>query len=795
MMAKSSLIVLYLASLIAAQSSFTPLRPPSIPLAVRSPYISTWQQAGSNGGNGGYLAGQWPSFWAGAVTGWAGLVRVDNVSYVWMGDPTGIDLYANQSAFEYTSTRSIFTMQVGGSVELKATFLSPVVPDDLMRSSLPYSYLDVEVKSVDGKEHDLQLYTDISAEWVSGDRSSIAEWSYDTTQEDSSPSQFGPVPSPTWPTSQKPKTFGTVTGFSVPTAVTHSAIHTHPPEQGHRPPPRESQPSHEQSSNSPQETNDGGVAYHKVFRQSQLLFTEINQQTEYGNWYYATDDAATLTHQSGADVTVRQQFTREGALDDTADTNYRPINDAFPVFGFSRNLGSVGSSSANVVFQLSLHQENAVQFLGRDGVASVPSLWTSYFSDDIHALKFFYDDYDKASSLATEFDDKVKEDSLAAAGQDYLSLTTLAARQAFATIEFTNTPTEPWLFMKEISSNGNVNTADVIFPFHPIAIYSNPALLRYLLDPVYINQESGNWPNSYAIHDIGASFPNATGHPDGTAEAQPLEECGNMVLMTLAYAQRTDDNAYLAQHYDILNAWTQYLILEARIPADQISTDDFAGSLANQTNLALKGILGISAMSQIAHRTGHAADAANYSSIANDYMADWQTLAFAWDASPPHAKLSYGNDTFDTSASWGLLYNLYTDRELGLDLVPKRIYDVQTEFYQTVFDAYGVPLDTRHSYTKGKSKPNPPQDNGNHTHQSSFSSKPVDWQLFIAAISPSSLKARFISTIASWLNNTSTNFAFTDLYDAVTGSYPPGITFSARPVVGGVFALLALGGG
>ena len=60
----------------------------------------------------------------------------------------------------------------------------------------------------------------------------------------------------------------------------------------------------------------------------------------------------------------------------------------------------------------------------------------------------------------------------------------------------------------------------------------------------------------------------------------PLEECGNMLLMTLAYAQRADDNAYLTQHYQILDAWAQYLIEEALIPADQISTDDFAGSLA-----------------------------------------------------------------------------------------------------------------------------------------------------------------------------------------------------------------------
>ena len=54
-------------------------------------------------------------------------------------------------------------MNVNGEVELKAKFLSPVTPDDLMRSSLPYSYLEVEVRSTDGKTHDVQLYTDISA--------------------------------------------------------------------------------------------------------------------------------------------------------------------------------------------------------------------------------------------------------------------------------------------------------------------------------------------------------------------------------------------------------------------------------------------------------------------------------------------------------------------------------------------------------------------------------------------------------------------------------------------------------
>ena len=80
-----------------------------------------------------------------------------------MGDVAENDVYANQTAFGYTSTRSIFTMDVGGAVEMTITFLSPVTPDELLRSSLPYSYMSVEVKSVDGSDHDVQVYTDISA--------------------------------------------------------------------------------------------------------------------------------------------------------------------------------------------------------------------------------------------------------------------------------------------------------------------------------------------------------------------------------------------------------------------------------------------------------------------------------------------------------------------------------------------------------------------------------------------------------------------------------------------------------
>lgn len=327
----------------------------------------------------------------------------------------------------------------------------------------------------------------------------------------------------------------------------------------------------------------------------------------------------------------------------------------------------------------------------------------------------------------------------------------------------TGNSTVSYLFLKEISSDGNIQTVDVLFPFWPILSYLNPAWGKLMLEPLFINQESGQWPYMFSIHDLGNNFPNATGHANGVDEMQPLEECGNMLIMTLDYAQKAKDTAFLHTHYNILNQWTQYLIAEAEYPQNQISTDDFAGALANQTNLAIKGIIGIQAMAIISNLTGHTEDGANYSTIARDYMKVWQTPGLGISTDGTHSTLSYGNDT-----SYSLLYNLYSDQLLQTDLVPRSVYTMQSDFYPTVAEKYGVPLDTRHTYTKS------------------------DWQLFCAAIAAPSTMSLFISDIATWVDQTTTDGPVTDLYDTITGDYPSGIVFEARPVVGGWFSLLAL---
>jgi hypothetical protein len=60
-----------------------------------------------------------------------------------------------------------------------------------------------------------------------------------------------------------------------------------------------------------------------------------------------------------------------------------------------------------------------------------------------------------------------------------------------------------------------VQTVDVIFPALPIYLYLNPALVKYLLDPLFENQEAGEFPQTYSIHDLGANYPRGVGHPTG----------------------------------------------------------------------------------------------------------------------------------------------------------------------------------------------------------------------------------------------------------------------------------------
>jgi Domain of unknown function (DUF5127) len=81
---------------------------------------------------------------------------------------------------------------------------------------------------------------------------------------------------------------------------------------------------------------NNGVASHRSWRQTQSEFNAdyADDAAHWGYWYWSTAAASSMTYQSGPDVTVRGNFLNNGTLPNTQDSNYRAINNDWPVFGF-----------------------------------------------------------------------------------------------------------------------------------------------------------------------------------------------------------------------------------------------------------------------------------------------------------------------------------------------------------------------------------------------------------------------------------------------------------------------------
>ncbi|TFK45401.1 DUF1793-domain-containing protein [Heliocybe sulcata] len=664
-----------------------PFNPPSVPLAVRSPYLNTWLAQGT----GAQLNDGWPTFWTGAIVGWAGYVKVDGTTYTFLGVPGNSGTQkAVQKNLTWTSTESTFLMTAGG-IDLTANFLSPVNPTHLVNQSLPFSYLAVSVASNDGNSHSVQVYSDISAEWITSNDSLVANWN----------------------------------------------------------------------------TTTGDVLIHEVQLANESVFAELSDRAQYGSAYYSTLNANGVTYQTGEDTTVRGQFIANGTLLNTQDTEFRAVSDRWPVFGFAHDLGTVKDATGPILFSVGHVRDPAVEYIVAGNALQNRSLyfWSQYPTVDA-AITDFMADYDNALSVAKAFDSQVQSDA-SKVSSSYADIVALSIRQALATVELTiskdgdgswNT-SDVMMFLKEISSDGDVNTVDVISPAWPLFLYTNPALGKYLLLPLFEYQASGQYPNQWSVHDLGAHYPQATGHNDGKDEAMPVEECGNMLIMTLSYTQATGDQSLIKTYYNLLDQWTQFLIADSLIPADQLSTDNFAGSLANQTNLAVKGIIGIKAMSSIANMTGDASRASNYSSIASSYAQ--QFLQLATSSSGHHLTLAYGNDS-----SWGLAYNLYADKLLNTQVFSESLYQMQDSWYSNVANTYGVPLDTRHTYTES------------------------NWEIWTAATATTShTRALLIDAVHAYASSGLSSVPFGDWYDTVSGKTQ---AFQARPEVGGHLALLVV---
>jgi len=361
-----------------------------------------------------------------------------------------------------------------------------------------------------------------------------------------------------------------------------------------------------------------------------------------------------------------------------------------------------------------------------------------------------------------EFDEIHVADLTRVGGDTYATVASLAYRQALGGMKlvWNDKIKMPWYFLKEISSDGDASTVDVIYPASPILLYFSPKLLLQQLLPVIsyaANETWSKYPKVYAPHHLGI-YP-VCDIVAGAQEDMPIEETANMLQMISAIIQRAGDDKDVRmlteKYWNLYTIWVEYLVTVLPDPGEQLCTDDFTGPSPHNLNLAAKGIIGIKAFAQIAAYLQKPV-VAKYDAIAKEYASYWSGKAYSQDKT--HTKLQY-----DKPDSFSLKYNIYFQNVLNVTL-----FDVKPDikYYLTEKNnKFGTPLDSRANFTK------------------------LDWYYWVAAIaSPDQFKI-FAQKGYEMASTTTRGIPLTDWYETDTAAIKG---FRARPVVGGIYAKMVL---
>jgi hypothetical protein len=415
------------------------------------------------------------------------------------------------------------------------------------------------------------------------------------------------------------------------------------------------------------------------------------------------------------------------------------------------DLGRVAAQPAEQHLLLGYDEQYAVQYFGQN----LRPWWRRDPAMTMgKALVAAEADYARLRQKATAFDQQLRADAQASGGPKYADLCQLAYRQSIAAHTIVAGPKgEVLFFSKENYSGGFIGTVDVTYPSEPLFLLYNNELAKGMLRFMFEYSESGRWKKDFPAHDLG-TYPLANGQQYG--EDMPVEEAGNMLILTAAAVRMDGQPDFARQHWPTLTKWVGFLKRDGFDPANQLSTDDFAGHLARNTNLSLKAIMGIACYGQLARQLGDTKTADENQTLARDLAKKWVQMAQDGD----HYAL-----TFDKPAgSWSQKYNLVWDKVLGLNIFPPEVAQQELAFYLKHQQKYGLPLDSRKTYTKS------------------------DWIVWTATLASNQADfAALINPVWQFANDTPSRVPLTDWHET-TDARKAG--FQARSVVGGYFMKL-----
>lgn len=410
------------------------------------------------------------------------------------------------------------------------------------------------------------------------------------------------------------------------------------------------------------------------------------------------------------------------------------------------------------------------------------------------AIKDSISQHDTLVKRCETFDADLQSRAVKTAGESYGLVCSLAYRQTIAAHKLIEDENGKLIFLsKECFSNGCIGTVDVSYPSIPLYLLYQSELVAGMLRPVFRFSRLPVWPYDFAPHDVGR-YPYASGqvysllpmkgsiqrahgarlhelavyppyytYPGGNEvyderSQMPVEECGNMLIMTAAYSLYSGKTGIAAENMDLLEKWCGYLEKYGADPGDQLCTDDFAGHLAHNINLAGKAVMGIAAYSILLGLLGKRTEAGRYMDTAHSMAADIEQRA---EVAPMGGVADHTALVFGDSTGWSLKYNMIWDKVFGTKLFSEEFYRREIGWYIAKKNNYGTPLDTRADYTKS------------------------DWVAWAAAMTDDSAKAQeMMDPVALFLKETPDRVPFSDFYDTKTAIHRK---MQGRTVQGGLY--------
>ena len=472
-----------------------------------------------------------------------------------------------------------------------------------------------------------------------------------------------------------------------------------------------------------------------------------NVRIDWGYFYLASKAAKNKSVAIGNFNGMKNAFIKDGTMNSSENEITSVLTKSMPVMVCTENLGKVTSKPVKDFLMIAYDDIESIQYFG----TNMKAWWTKNGQKNINdVLASASSDYNEIMTRCSTFDDKLYAEAMAAGGENYTKLCILAFRQSIAAHKLTKDTKGNILFLsKENFSNGSIGTVDVTYPSAPLFLKYNPELLKGMLNPIFYFSESGKWTKPFAAHDVG-TYPKANGQTYGGD--MPVEESGNMIILTTAIATAEGNADYAAEHWDVLTTWANYLLENGLDPENQLCTDDFAGHFAHNVNLSVKAIMGIAGYGKLAEMLGKNDVAEKYTSEAKQMAQKWIKMADDGD----HYRL-----TFDKPGTWSQKYNLVWNKLLNLGIFPEEVAQKEVAYYLTKLNKYGLPLDNRKTYTKS------------------------DWEIWTATLAND--KATFqklIDPLYLFITETPDRVPMTDWYETNDATQ---VGFQARSVVGGYF--------